>query len=63
LIYKTLPKRHQKFIIEQILSHDEIEDFQWAVKFYGKERIKKCPDPHSQIGRQVLELLAPLFHH
>lgn len=34
------PQRHQKFIIERILNRGEIEDFKWAVQFYGEETVK-----------------------
>lgn len=36
------PRRHARFIIERILAFGDKDDFDWAVDFYGKEKIKKC---------------------
>lgn len=39
---KTLdPKKHKKFIIERILNFGDIEDFKWALNFYGQNELKQ----------------------
>lgn len=38
---KVDPKKNEKFVIERILSLGEKDDFDWARKFYGEDRLKK----------------------
>lgn len=38
---KLGPIKHKKFIIERILQLGDVEDFRWAVSYYGKNEIKK----------------------
>jgi hypothetical protein len=33
------PESHEKFIIERILNFGDKEDFQWAMDYYGKDKI------------------------
>ena len=35
------PLKHARFIIERILLRGEMEDFGWAKKTYGEEKIKE----------------------
>lgn len=35
------PESNQKFIIERILDFGDEEDFQWAMEYYGKDKIVK----------------------
>ncbi|MEA2065243.1 MAG: hypothetical protein U9O66_03035 [Patescibacteria group bacterium] len=35
------PKKYKKFIIERILLRGDLDDFKWAVFFYGKDKIKE----------------------
>ncbi|MBL7142203.1 MAG: hypothetical protein ISS83_00855 [Candidatus Pacebacteria bacterium] len=35
------PRKHVRFFIERILAFGEEDDFNWAVDFYGKEKIKE----------------------
>ena len=35
------PQKHEKFIIERILTFGDENDFKWALDTYGEERIKK----------------------
>jgi hypothetical protein len=35
------PRRNERFIIERILNHGDVEDFRWAVRQYGLGKIKK----------------------
>lgn len=35
------PEKNKKFILERILGFGDMEDFFWALKFYGKEEIKE----------------------
>lgn len=34
------PEENKKFIIERILLRGDLDDFRWAVNFYGKKDIK-----------------------
>lgn len=36
------PQKHARFIIERILTFGDETDFNWAVDFYSKEKIKEC---------------------
>jgi len=35
------PQKHARFIIERILAYGDETDFNWAINFYGKEKIKE----------------------
>ena len=35
------PKANRQFIISRILNLGDVEDFRWAMDFYGSEAIKK----------------------
>jgi hypothetical protein len=34
------PQKHAQFIIERILAYGDEADFNWAIDFYGKEKVK-----------------------
>lgn len=34
------PRKHAQFIIERILTYGDESDFNWAIGFYGKKKIK-----------------------
>jgi hypothetical protein len=35
------PQKHRQFIIERILAFGDIEDFNWALSYYGYEGLKQ----------------------
>lgn len=35
------PAKHANFIITRILDKGDLDDFSWAVNFYGKETVEK----------------------
>jgi len=35
------PIKNKKFIIERILSRGDVDDFNWALQFYGADTIQK----------------------
>lgn len=35
------PQKNEKFIVERILRFGDEEDFHWAIKSYGKDKIKE----------------------
>ena len=35
------PEKNKKFIIERILLRGDLDDFKWAIDFYGKKDIKE----------------------
>jgi hypothetical protein len=41
-LQKIDPCKHKNYILERILNFGDVEDFAWALSFYGKEEVKKA---------------------
>ncbi len=55
-------KKNSRFIIERILNFGDIEDFVWAKKEYGSERIKEVLKTSRQLTAKSLYFWCDFFN-
>ncbi|MBI3952714.1 MAG: hypothetical protein HY336_02035 [Candidatus Doudnabacteria bacterium] len=49
---KPDPKKNGKFIIARILDFGDVEDFQWAMEYYGREKIMENIKTEKSLGQK-----------
>jgi len=56
------PQINQKFIIERILDIGDLDDFKWAVGYYGLETVKKWVLESRKLNRKSLSFWCQFFN-
>lgn len=56
------PQKHNAFIIGRILNFGDIDDFNWAMRFYGKEKIKGAILESRELSRKTLFFWCQYFN-
>jgi len=60
---KIDPLKNKKLIIVQVLNYGDLKHWQWLVKTYGKNNLKReiSKIPKSEFRKQVIPLIKLLF--
>ncbi len=56
------PRKHAQFIIERILAYGDESDFNWAIDFYGKEKVKDYFLKSKTLDRKSLSFWCQYFN-
>lgn len=55
-------QKHRTFIIERVLNFGDLDDYKWAERFYGREKIKKVVLESRGLGRKALFFWCQYFN-
>ena len=55
------PQKHQQFILERILAYGDMEDFRWAVDFYGKSALRESLLKSRTLNKKSLNFWCSYF--
>ena len=56
------PQKDYSFVITRILNFGDLEDFKWAVKFYGREKVRQVLLESRQLEKKTLNFWRQYFN-
>lgn len=56
------PVKNSDFVIERILNFGDIDDFKWAIKFYGKDKMKRGAENSRELDSKSLSFWCRYFN-